>query len=293
MTLDLSRYRPLSVPGPDAGGAALGGAEWEGTGFPLLGVQGLTSNHRIFHLLAQELPDHRLVAQDARGRASGFGLTCPDGITTHADDLVRLLDRAGIDKAVVVGHSMGGFIGLRFAQRHPDRVEGLVLVDGGPPVQLPGLLRSSWAVKASFTLKMPKASKRWKDHEEMQAWMASRAAGFDRFDPDFIRWAFDIDLVGPPGAMQLQHDRGQILPDAVECFTARWQAGALRGLQMPTHVVLAEWGAKPGAKPLYKEVPAGDALSPTTTAERVAGVDHVEVLTAAPTLAAITSLVPA
>ena len=62
---------------------------------------------------------------------------------------------------------------------------------------------------------------------------------------------------------------------------------------MPTHIVLAEWGASPGKKPLYRALPGAEALSPTTTVERVPGVDHVEVLVAPATLAAITSLVPA
>jgi 3-oxoadipate enol-lactonase len=46
-----------------------------------------------------------------------------------ADDLVAVLDDAGVDDAVVVGLSVGGFAAVRAALRHPGRVRGLVLAD--------------------------------------------------------------------------------------------------------------------------------------------------------------------
>jgi lipase len=287
------RYHPITVPLPDVPDRALGGGEWEGSGYPILGVQGLTSNHRLFDLLARELPAHRLVAQDARGRASGCGVPCPDTLTTHADDLVRLLDGTGIDKAVVVGHSMGGFIALRLAQRHPDRVQGLVLVDGGPPVRLPGPLGTRWAVRAAFRTKLPKANRTWRDFDDLWGWLGTRAQAFDQLDPEWIRWAFELDIAGPPGAMRLQQDRPVLLEDAAECSTARWRAEALRTLSMPCHVVLAEWGANRGDKPLYRRDPDPTTLAPGTRVTRIAGTDHADALWHPRTVDAIAALVPA
>ncbi len=45
-----------------------------------------------------------------------------------AEDLLGLLDGAGIERAVLVGHSMGGIVSLTAALRHPDRVAGLLLI---------------------------------------------------------------------------------------------------------------------------------------------------------------------
>lgn len=73
----------------------------------------------------------------------GFGLSDkPEAydysVTHQADEAAALLDALGIDRAVIVGHSAGGNVASFFADRHPERVERLVLVDaavlaGGPP----------------------------------------------------------------------------------------------------------------------------------------------------------------
>jgi non-heme chloroperoxidase len=57
----------------------------------------------------------------------------PDGgydAGTMAEDVVGVLDDAGVQRAVVVGHSMGTIIGTRLAIDHPERVAGLVLAGG-------------------------------------------------------------------------------------------------------------------------------------------------------------------
>ena len=72
---------------------------------------------------------HRVVRFDARG----FGGTPPDPgpltMARIADDGAALLGLLGIETAVVVGCSMGGYAALAFARRHPERLAGLVLQD--------------------------------------------------------------------------------------------------------------------------------------------------------------------
>ncbi len=55
----------------------------------------------------------------------------------HADDLAATLDALDVERVYVVGHSMGAFVSVRFAERHPDRIAGLALIDGGLPVPSP------------------------------------------------------------------------------------------------------------------------------------------------------------
>jgi pimeloyl-ACP methyl ester carboxylesterase len=56
----------------------------------------------------------------------------------HAADVLGLCDALGLSRAVFVGHSFGGLLGIWIAAKHPDRVEKLVVLDAaGPTIQTP------------------------------------------------------------------------------------------------------------------------------------------------------------
>ena len=80
---------------------------------------------------------HAVTALDLRGcgrsDCPADGYTIPD----FADDLARFCAEVGIEKPVVVGHSLGGMIGVELAARHPSVPGALVLVDPGPIDPLP------------------------------------------------------------------------------------------------------------------------------------------------------------
>lgn len=76
----------------------------------------------------------RMVAWDMRGHGQSGG---PDDLRHYGQDLTvadmaALLDHLGIGKAIIAGHSLGGFMSLRFHAAHPDRVLGLILQGTGP-----------------------------------------------------------------------------------------------------------------------------------------------------------------
>ncbi|SFW81846.1 Pimeloyl-ACP methyl ester carboxylesterase [Amycolatopsis australiensis] len=71
---------------------------------------------------------HRVVRYDARGHGDSPG---PAPGFSHHGDLRRLLDALGIERAVLVGSSLGSRTAADFALRHPDRVDGLVLASPG------------------------------------------------------------------------------------------------------------------------------------------------------------------
>jgi 3-oxoadipate enol-lactonase len=69
------------------------------------------------------------VSYDIRGHGSSDVGNGQYSVEYFVDDLVGLLDHLKISRAVLVGLSMGGYIALRAAERHPNRVRGLVLAD--------------------------------------------------------------------------------------------------------------------------------------------------------------------
>ena len=93
----------------------------------------LLDNHSSFYMtIAPALARHaRVILYDLRGHGRSEQPAEGYGSDDMADDLAALLDALGFGDrpAIIVGHSFGGHIALRFAVRHPARVAGLVLLD--------------------------------------------------------------------------------------------------------------------------------------------------------------------
>jgi len=107
-------------------------AVWEGAGKPILCIHGITANCRCWDTLAQTLaPEYHVMAMDLRGRGQSDKPSQGYALDYHLRDINCLLDDLGLDRAVIMGHSLGAFIGLAFAAEYPGRVDRLILVDGG------------------------------------------------------------------------------------------------------------------------------------------------------------------
>lgn len=111
------------------------------TGPALVLLHGLSDSwfsfSRILPLLPPEL---RVVAPDHRGHGDSDRPAAGYGMTEIADDTLGLMDALGIEKAVVVGHSMGSFVARRLLQRAPFRVARLVLTGAGATARTPATL---------------------------------------------------------------------------------------------------------------------------------------------------------
>jgi len=107
-------------------------AIWEGDGKQILCVHGITANCRCWDVIASALaPRHRVLAMDLRGR--GLSDKPPTGysLEQHLRDIRCLMDDMGLERAVLMGHSLGAFICLAFGAQHPERVDRIILIDGG------------------------------------------------------------------------------------------------------------------------------------------------------------------
>ncbi len=113
-------------------GARIQLAEWEGEGKTILCVHGITANCRCWDVMADALsPTHRVLAMDLRGRGLSDRPDTGYSIAHHINDIRAILDDLGLEKVVLMGHSLGAFISLTFAATFPERVDRVILVDGG------------------------------------------------------------------------------------------------------------------------------------------------------------------
>ena len=103
--------------------------ETVGSGRPVLLIHGLGLDHSIWTPLTKLFSNERqFILPDVRGQGRS---TLGDGdgkLGQMAGDLARLLDELKIEKVVLAGHSMGGYIALEFAAKYADRLAGLALV---------------------------------------------------------------------------------------------------------------------------------------------------------------------
>ncbi|HST33381.1 MAG TPA: alpha/beta hydrolase [Solirubrobacteraceae bacterium] len=101
--------------------------ERAGTGTPVVLIHGLPGTAEDFNKVTPLLAGHRTIAFDRPGFGySGHGYLKFDRQIATLDSLLRALR---VTRPVLVGHSYGGTLALAFAERHPNQVRGLVLVD--------------------------------------------------------------------------------------------------------------------------------------------------------------------
>jgi pimeloyl-ACP methyl ester carboxylesterase len=217
-------------------------------GPPVLAVHGVSSQRRLWLWLADALgevaPGVHLVAPDLRGRGDSVAVTGPFSMAVHADDLVHVLDDAGLERVHVVGMSMGGFVAVHLAARHPERVESLVLVDGGIPMDPPpGLTRET--VGAAFADRVGRLERRFAGVEEYAEYFCSTTAPLLRADDPVLLRYLAHDLA-PDGTVRLSGRA--LVDDAADVFFGDHPWDDVRA---PVRFLHAEWSVGADSPPAY------------------------------------------
>jgi pimeloyl-ACP methyl ester carboxylesterase len=100
---------------------------------PVVLLHAFPLSRELFALQHQALSEagYRVLTPDLRGYGGNRTQSLPstESLDVMADDVASLLDSHGIDRAVIGGLSLGGYVTLAFLRRHRDRVAGLVLMD--------------------------------------------------------------------------------------------------------------------------------------------------------------------
>jgi pimeloyl-ACP methyl ester carboxylesterase len=124
--------------------------EDHGQALPLLLSHGFGASTGMWQPQIEAFQDaYRLIPWDMRGHGQSDS---PDEQTrySHAhtvEDMRAILDALQIDQAVIVGHSLGGFMSLAFHVKYPARVKGLILQGCGPGYRNPET-RAAWNARA-------------------------------------------------------------------------------------------------------------------------------------------------
>lgn len=103
--------------------------ERRGMGTPLVLLHGFPLDHHLWDEVVPLLEDtFDVIIPDLRGFGNSTMIDAPHSMDEYASDIASLLNHLNIQKAAIVGHSMGGYVALAFARLYPERVRGLGLV---------------------------------------------------------------------------------------------------------------------------------------------------------------------
>jgi 3-oxoadipate enol-lactonase len=202
--------------------------EVSGSGSPLVLLhEGIADSRMWRHQLPVLEPEFTVVRIDQRG----FGRSpLPTGRFSRVEDVVSVLDELGLERATVLGASLGGRVALELAGAHPDRVERLVLV-------APGLGGHDWSEEVMRVFE--------EEEEALEAGDLDRATELNvrlwvdgpRRGPDAVP-ADARDLVATMQREAFELPEPDPLPESV------WPEPAVDGrlgeLAMPTLVVVGD-----------------------------------------------------
>jgi pimeloyl-ACP methyl ester carboxylesterase len=222
-------------------------------------------DHRMWEPAANLLADLPLVLVDLPG--AGFSPVTVPTIDAAAEALVTTLDRAGIDRWVVAGVSMGGYVAMAVARLYPGRLAGLALIDTKPQADDAGA-RAARHDLARRVLAAGSAEPVLGMADTLLG-PATRAAQPDLVD-QVRSWIASGDSAGIAWAATAMAAR----PDAT---------GTLGGLRVPTAVIVGEddsFSPPAVARAMAARIPRAELtelpgvghLSPVEAPSAVAGV---------------------
>jgi pimeloyl-ACP methyl ester carboxylesterase len=116
-----------------------------GSGPPVVLIHGMVNSSRHWETVALDLADrYTVIAPDLLGHGDSAAVRGDYSLGAHAASIRDLLAVIGVDRATVVGHSLGGGVAMQFFYQFPQRVDRLVLVSsGGLGREVSPLLRSA------------------------------------------------------------------------------------------------------------------------------------------------------
>lgn len=202
-------------------------------GRPLVMLHGFSQNRHVWRSIAETISRRLLrpISIDLRGHGdSGWSPERRYQLDDYARDLPTALDAIGLDRVILVAHSLGGHAATLFAAQHPERVEGLVLVDTGPNLSIAALAQIANDTESALD-----------SFESVEGYRRWLGAQLPWADPDALAdFAPRCIVRRLDGRFELKLDPGILNPSA---GAGDWQAmeqqleDALRQIRCPTLLV--------------------------------------------------------
>ncbi|WP_067225985.1 alpha/beta hydrolase [Streptomyces sp. NBRC 109706] len=274
-------------------GGPLAVTHWPGepSAEPVIALHGITANGLFLAPLAQELAGTPIHAPDLRGRGASRDLPGPYGLAAHVADVVALADTLD-RRPVLLGHSMGAFIGALAAADHPERFSRLVLVDGGLGFPSPPGTDVDAVLEAVIGPAMRRLSMTFPDRESYHAFFRDHPALADHWGPE-LRAYFDRDLVGTPPELRSSCSVDAVRLDGADVLTGPETLAAIHRLALPTTLLWAERGLLNQPEALYDEarIEAAGLDRKLITVAGVPDTNHYSILLAPHALRAVAEAV--
>lgn len=226
---------------------------------PVVCLHGITAQHRAFSAAARFLgPSRSLVGVDLRGRGDSGKPPTGYGLDAHASDVVRVLDHLRLESAVIAGHSMGGFVGLKAALSYPDRVRALVLLDGGwprierEPQGEPSEeeKREQEAIQEGLARAFSRLDRIFESPEDyLNFWFPDQNLTMEDLPPDLADY-YSYDLQKVEGGYNPKASRAAAEEDSPSVSSESPTAQEMTGVGCPVALVRAAEGFFPGSEPL-------------------------------------------
>jgi pimeloyl-ACP methyl ester carboxylesterase len=265
-------------------GGSLTVGRWGNGPKVVVAAHGVTANHASFHALADALgPEFTLLAPDLRGRAGSRDVGPPFGMAAHADDVAVVVRSLVTRPVLLLGHSMGGFVAVVAAARHPELVASVVLVDGGLPLDLGPL--------AALPIEDVLAAVLGPSIERLSMSFPSVAAYLDFWRPHPAlaeRWSpyveryLEADLYDDAGVLRPSARREAVVADTESDLREGVVEDSLGRLRQPVVHLRAPRGVMNQVPPLYTEkaLASWHAVLPQLQTEPVEDCNHFTILLA-------------
>lgn len=99
----------------------------------LVFLPGLTADHRLFNKQIKHFaPKYNVFVWDAPAHAASYPFTFDFSMEDKATWLNEIMEKENIDKPIIIGQSMGGYVGQMFAQLFPGKLSGFISIDSAP-----------------------------------------------------------------------------------------------------------------------------------------------------------------